>query len=55
MFWEIFWQVVFVAAVLFFPGLAVVVSIGGLADIRAMLSRLDEQHDAEAGDDTRPD
>lgn len=46
-FWLHFWTVVFVLALVLFTGLAVVVSLGGYADIRSMLRRL-------SGDDSQP-
>ena len=47
--WALFWGLLLVAALVVFAGLAIVVSIGGLGDIRAMLRRIDEQHGSNEG------
>ncbi len=44
-FWETFWQIVLVISVVGFAGLAVVVTYGGLSDIRAMLRNIESRHD----------
>jgi len=48
-FWEGFWTIVLLVSVVGFAVLAVVVTIGGLSDIRAMLRSIETRHD----DDTR--
>ncbi len=55
-FWEVFWQVVLLVSLVAFAGLAVVVAIGGLGDIRAMLRSIDKHHDetSSESDSTRP-
>lgn len=45
-FWETFWQIVLVVGVIGFAGLAIVVAIGGLADIRAMLRSIESRHES---------
>ena len=47
-FWEPFWEIVLLVSLIGFAGLAIVVSIGGLSDIRAMLRRVEEQHKADS-------
>ena len=44
-YWILFWQVLLIAAVAVFAGLAVAVSIGGLFDIRAMLRSIAAHND----------
>ena len=43
-FWINFWTVCFLLSILVFAGVAVVVAIGGISDIRALFNRIDEQH-----------
>ena len=43
-FWITFWTACFLISILIFAGVAVVVAIGGLSDIRALFSRIDAQH-----------
>ena len=50
--WMIVWTTVLVAALTLFSGLTVAVTIGGLLDIRKMLSQLRRQH-GNNRDDTR--
>ena len=50
-FWETFWQVVLVIGVTGFAVLVVVVAIGGLADIRAMLRRIESRHESRSRED----
>ena len=45
-FWETFWQFVLVIGVIGFAGLAIVVAIGGLSDIRAMLRHIASRHES---------
>ena len=49
--WILFWQVLLIAAVAVFAGLAIAVSIGGLYDIRSMFRSIAAQDDD--GDDQR--
>jgi hypothetical protein len=49
MFWSTLWMVVFVVSMLVFAGVAVMVTIGGIGDIRALFRRMDERHE-ENGD-----
>ena len=49
-FWVNFWTWLLLFGLLLFLGLAVVVSIGGFLDIRALFSRVREQHDEERVD-----
>lgn len=44
-FWEVFWQAVLLVSGAAFAGLAIVVSVGGLSDIRAMLRSIEHHHD----------
>jgi hypothetical protein len=54
-FWETFWQIVLVISVVGFAVLAVVVTFGGLSDIRAMLRSIESRHDETARkQDPRP-
>ena len=46
-FWVMFWTVLFFLCVAIFAGVAVVVTIGGVADIRALFARIDEKHREE--------
>lgn len=41
--WALFWMVVLVASLVGFAALAVVISIGGWRDLRAMLAELSER------------
>jgi hypothetical protein len=45
-FWEGLWQIVLLVSVVGFAILTVVVGIGGLADIRAMLRRIEKRHES---------
>jgi hypothetical protein len=49
-FWVNFWMWLLLFGLLLFLGLAVVVSIGGLIDIRALFKRVREQQDEERAD-----
>ena len=51
-FWLPFWTTTLVVGIVLFVGLAVVVSIGGLADVRALFSSIVAQHDASSDDDS---
>ena len=44
-FWTQFWTWLLLFALVVFLGLAVVVSIGGLLDIRALFKTIRDQHD----------
>lgn len=46
-FWEFFWAALLIFGLAIFTGLAVVVAIGGFADIRAMFRNIDRQHERE--------
>lgn len=43
-FWITFWGVCFLICMVVFAGVAVVVAIGGVSDIRALFTSIDEQH-----------
>ncbi len=43
-FWIIFWTVLLAAALAIFAGLAIVVSIGGFCDVRALLRSIERRH-----------
>jgi hypothetical protein len=48
--WITFWQYVIWAALITYFGLAIVITIGGMSDVRKMLRRLDAAHaESEAG------
>jgi hypothetical protein len=38
--WKLIWQVCLIGSMLLFAGMAIATTIGGLADIRKLLSRL---------------
>ena len=46
--WAQFWTWLFIIGLTLFCGLAVVVSIRGLADIRALFKGVREQHERES-------
>ena len=48
--WMILWTTVLLTALTLFTGLTVTVSIGGLLDIRKMLSQLRRQHEDNQDD-----
>ncbi len=48
--WATLWGVLFVTAMVIFAAVAVVVTIGGFSDIRAMLKRITEQHAEDTSD-----
>lgn len=50
-FWPMFWTVVFVASLVIFAGVTIVVAVGGYRDLRAMFRNLDEQHAGRADAD----
>ena len=50
-FWEVFWQIVLLMGVIGFAGLAIVVAIGGLSDIRTMLRRIERGHESPSRKD----
>ena len=52
-FWEAFWNVVLYAGIGAFFVLAVVVTIGGVGDMRALFRGIQSQHD-DAGDGEEP-
>ena len=45
--WVTLWGILLIAALTLFAGVAIVVSIGGFADIREMLRRIDKEHKRE--------
>ena len=47
-FWPQFWTWFLIASLALFLGLAIVVSIGGLFDIRALLRNIRDQHERQA-------
>lgn len=55
-FWESFWPWVLGISVVAFSGLAIVVTIGGISDIRAMLRSIEQNHSAntESSDEHDP-
>lgn len=48
-FWIDFWTVTFLVGVGVFALLAVVVTIGGIGDIRSLFKSISEQHESETG------
>ena len=51
--WINFWGVVLIATLVIFAGLAVVISIGGFSDLKALFRSMDEQHrEQETEDDS---
>jgi hypothetical protein len=42
--WSILWKVLLVGGLLLFGGMAVVVSVGGLFDIKRLFARIAESH-----------
>ncbi len=48
--WAILWTSVLAAALTLFTGLTIAVTIGGLLDIRKMLSQLRRQHQRDEED-----
>lgn len=54
-FWETFWPLVFIVCVVAFAGLAIVVTIGGISDIRAMLRSIEHDHRATQDGSDEPD
>ena len=46
-FWITFWAVLLVAALTIFAALAVVVTIGGFFDVKALLRSIDRKHGEE--------
>ncbi len=45
--WATFWGVLFVIVLVIFAVLAVVVTIGGFYDVKAMFQAINEQHQGE--------
>ena len=43
-FWATLWKVLLIAGMVLFAGMAVVVSIGGLFDIKRLFARIAESH-----------
>ena len=41
--WALFWQAVFIIALLLFAGMAVWVSIGGLKDLRELFRQMEKE------------
>ena len=54
-FWETFWPLVFLVSVIAFAGLAIVVTIGGISDIRAMLRSIEHDHGTTEDGSDEPD
>ena len=50
-FWEVLWQIVLLVSVIGFVILVIVVGIGGLADIRTMLRRIEKRHESPSSDE----
>ena len=48
-FWEGFWHIVVVAALVSYFGLAIVIAIGGGFDVRKMFQRLSAPHESDLG------
>lgn len=48
-FWGMLWTIVFAGSLLIFAVVAVVVTVGGLGDIRALFQRMDERHEEGGG------
>ena len=46
-FWITFWTVLFFFCIAIFAGVAVIVAVGGVADIRALFAGIDEKHREE--------
>ncbi len=46
-FWTTFWAVLLVVALTIFAALAVVVTIGGFFDVKALLRNIDRKHTEE--------
>lgn len=42
--WISFWTILFFLSIVLFAAMAIVVSLGAVADIRALLSNMREQH-----------
>lgn len=53
--WATFWAVVLVAGIAVFAVLAVVVTIGGLADVRQMFRSITRQHETPPQQERRED
>jgi len=47
--WMLAWKIVFVVAIVIFTAMAVWVTIGGFKDIKTMLARIQQHH--QAGDE----
>jgi len=54
-FWETFWPLVFIVSVIAFAALTIVVTIGGVSDIRAMLRSIEDNHSATQEGSDEPD
>ena len=46
-FWITFWTVLFFLCIAIFVGVAVIVAVGGVADIRALFAGIKEKHREE--------
>ncbi len=46
-FWTVFWAALLAVALTIFAGLAVVVTIGGFFDVKALLRTIDRKHTEE--------
>ena len=52
-FWATLWKVLLIAGMVLFAGMAVVVSIGGLFDIKRLFARIAESHREEADETSK--
>ena len=48
-FWITFWGLCFLICMVVFAGMAVIVAVGGVSDIRALFTGIDEQHRKQEG------
>lgn len=53
-FWILLWKLVLIGGIALFAALAVVVTIGGAADVRRLLRMLREQRNQRDSEPTRP-
>ena len=51
-FWIYLWKTVLIGALALFGGMAVWVTIGGFKDIKTMLARIQEHHQAKDDEET---
>ncbi len=45
--WTTFWGWLLVTVLVIYAGLAIAITIGGFFDVKAMLTTIDDQHDAD--------